>query len=99
MLCFVGAQNLNIYGLGDSTVIRSIGSAGPRDCPIFAPIGSNSNDLSQLSMTPYHRIGAGAVFVRLCHVRNQSRADGVGNGDKELRDAAVHVEEGLRGRR
>ena len=63
MLCFVGAQNLNIYGLGDSTVIRSIGGAGPRDCPIFASIGSDRNDLSQLSMTPYYRISPGVVLV------------------------------------
>ena len=54
MLCFVGAISKNIYGCGNSTVIRSIANAGPRDCPIYSTIDSNRKDLSQLSMSPYY---------------------------------------------
>ena len=54
MLCFVGAISKNIYGCGNLTIIRSIASSGPRDCPIYSTIESNRKDLSQLSMSPYY---------------------------------------------
>ena len=95
MLCFIGAQHLNIYGCGDSTIIRSIGSAsGYR--PIIAYFGSNSKDLSQLSMEPYYTRDKGVVFNKngLTNIRNMKIIYNSGGLSERY---ASFIQEGING--